>query len=154
VIDGAVITFTDITSLKQLESAVREREHQLRQMAQSLPVLVWSCRPDGSCDFLNAQWLDYTGAQAAEHVGYGWLDAVHPEDRERVRAAWRKAVREAKPFDVVMRLRSKTGGYRWFKSRSVPIRSTGDEVVQWYGTHADVDDVKRGVDLPQGRGKS
>src|SRR5262249_4067815 len=93
VIDGVVITFTDASASRALESSLREQASQLKQMAESLPTLVWNCRPDGSCDYVSQRWVEYTGIRDAELVGYGWLDQVHPEERDRVRDAWRAAVR-------------------------------------------------------------
>ncbi len=143
VIDGVVITFTDVTGTKRLELELRDRARELRQLTDALPALVWGCRPDGACDYLSRQWLEYTGVPESEHLGHGWLEQVHPEDRERVREAWRAAVRSGSPFDTELRLRSSSGAYRWFKTRSAPIRDGQGNIVKWYGTHTDVDDLKR-----------
>ncbi len=143
VIDGVVITFTDVTATKRLELELRDRASELRQMADSLPALVWGCRADGACDYLSRAWVDFTGVPEPEHLGHGWLEQVHPDDRERVREAWRAAVKAGTPLDTELRLRSAAGAYRWFKTRSVPIRDGRGTIVKWYGTHTDVDDLKR-----------
>ena len=143
VIDGVVITFTDASAARALETTLREQASQLRQMADSLPGLVWSCRPDGACDFLSRQWVDYTGIPDSEQLGYRWLEQVHPDDRERVGEAWRDAVKSGKTFDIELRLRSATGAYHWFKSRSVPIRDANGAIVKWYGAHTDIDELKK-----------
>src|SRR5262249_31119554 len=93
VIDGVVITFTEVTSSREMQNSLAEQAGQLRQMAESLPNLVWGARPDGSCDYFSRQWAEYTGVPDADQLGYGWLDQVHPEDRERVRESWRAAVK-------------------------------------------------------------
>ncbi|MGC4001595.1 MAG: chemotaxis protein CheB [Anaeromyxobacter sp.] len=146
VIDGVVITFTDVTATKLLEAKLRDQASELRQMTDSLPALVWGCRTDGACDFLSRQWLEYTGASESEHLGYGWLDQVHPEDRDRVREAWRTAVRSGAPFDTEERILGRNGAHRWFKTRSIPIRDEQGAIAKWYGTHTDVDDLKRAAD--------
>jgi two-component system CheB/CheR fusion protein len=143
VIDGVVITFTDASAAKALETALREQASQLRQMAESLPDVVWGCRPDGSCDYLSRQWVEYTGVAESDHFGYAWLEQVHPDDRERVREAWKAAVRAGLGLDTELRLRSRSGAYRWHKTRAVPIRNEQGIVVKWYGTHTDVDDLKQ-----------
>ncbi len=143
VIDGVVITFNEITATKRLELELRDRASELRQMADSLPALAWGARSDGACDYLSRQWLEYTGVLESEHLGHGWLEQVHPEDRDRVREAWRTAVKSGAPLDTELRLRSSAGAYRWFKTRSVPIRDGQGTIVKWYGTHTDVDDLKR-----------
>ena len=142
VIDGVVITFSDVTPTKRLALELRDRASELRQMTDSLPALVWGARPDGACDYLSRQWLDYTGVGGSEHLGHGWLEQVHPDDRDRVRDAWRAALRTGTPLDTELRLRSSSGAYRWFKTRSVPIRDEQGSTVKWYGTHTDVDDLK------------
>jgi two-component system CheB/CheR fusion protein len=150
VIDGVVITFTDVTGTKDLEAQLRQQASELRQMTDSLPALVWGARPDGVCDYLSRQWIDYTGVAEAEHLGHGWLEQVHPEDRDRVRETWRAAVRSGSPLDTELRLRDGGGRYRWFKSRAVPIRDQRGGVAKWYGTHTDVDDLKRTAVLAKG----
>jgi two-component system CheB/CheR fusion protein len=150
VIDGVVITFSDVTGTKDLEARLRQQASELRQMTDSLPALVWGSRPDGACDYLSRQWLEYTGVAESEHLGHGWLEQVHPEDRDRVREAWRAAVRSGAPLDTELRLRDRDGTFRWFKSRAVPIRDQRGATVKWYGTHTDVDDLKRTAALAEG----
>jgi two-component system CheB/CheR fusion protein len=145
VIDGIVMTFADMTSSKRMETSLRDQASQLKQMAESLPTLVWGCRPDGASDYLSQQWLLYTGISEAEQLGYAWLDQVHPDDRERVREEWKSAVKATAAFNTEFRIRSSDGTYRWFKSRSVPIRDEQGRVVKWYGTHTDVDDLKHAI---------
>jgi two-component system CheB/CheR fusion protein len=143
VIDGVVLTFTDASAARALESTLREQASQLRQLADSLPNLVWGCRPDGACDFLSRQWVDYTGIPDTEQLGYRWLEQVHADDRERVGEAWRAAVKTGKAFDVELRIRGKKGQYHWFKARSVPIRAGDGGIAKWYGAATDIEDVKR-----------
>jgi two-component system CheB/CheR fusion protein len=150
VIDGVVITFTDVTARKQLEGRFRDQASELRQMTDALPALVWGARPDGACDFLSRQWLEYTGVPESEHLGHGWLEQVHPADREAAREAWRQAVRAGIPLDVDLRLRDRSGAHRWFKSRATPIRDGRGAIAKWYGTHTDVDDLKRAVEALAG----
>ncbi|HEX2685443.1 MAG TPA: CheR family methyltransferase, partial [Kofleriaceae bacterium] len=143
VIDGVVITFTDASASRALAVALAEQVSQFRQMAESLPLLVWAARPDGSLEYLSHQWINYTGMSEAEELHWGWLDQIHPEDRERVREDWKAAVRATTNFESEVRIRSASGAYRWFKTRSVPIRDVGGTVVHWYGTSIDIDDLKR-----------
>jgi PAS domain S-box-containing protein len=146
VIDGVVITFADASASRALEIAAREQASQLRQMAESLPNLVWGARADGAFDYISKQWLEYTGVSDEEQQLWGWLEQVHAADRERVRDEWRKAVRTGTSFDSEFRIRSATGAYRWFKTRSVPIRDSSGAIVKWYGTSTDIDNLKRADD--------
>ena len=143
VIDGVVITFTDASAARALAIAAKEQTVQLRQMAESLPHLVWGARPDGAFDFISRQWADYTGAGDGEQLQWGWLDSVHPEDRDRVRDQWRAAVKAGTKLDSEFRIRSTTGAYRWFKTRAVPVRDPGGTILKWYGTSTDIDELKR-----------
>jgi two-component system CheB/CheR fusion protein len=153
VIDGVVITFTDASAAKAMERALREQANQLQQMTEGFPDLVWSCRTDGTCDYLSPQWLQYTGVPLGEQLGFGWLEQVHRDERHRVREGWRAALKTEQRFDAEFRLRSADGNYRWFKARSVPIRNSAGALVKWYGANVDVDDLKRAerAAVPGGR---
>lgn len=140
VIDGVVITFTDITAAKQLEATLREQATQLRQALEALPTLTLGYRPDGACDYVGRQWTEYTGVPEPEQLGYGWLEQVHPDDRERVREEWRAAVRAGTGVDVAFRLRRQDGVYRRFRTRAAPIRDPDGNVAKWYSTSTDVDE--------------
>jgi two-component system CheB/CheR fusion protein len=147
-IDGLVITFSDARDSRTLAATRRDQANELQQMADSLPSLVWGCGKDGSCDYVNARWVEYTGLPEGAQLGLGWLDQAHPEDRESIGRRWRAAVEGGQPFDAEFRLRGGDGRFRWFKSRSVPIRDSKDEIVKWYGTNTDVDDLKQ-PDVPR-----
>jgi two-component system CheB/CheR fusion protein len=145
-IDGVVITFNDAAATRALEVALHDQTNQLQQMADTLPNLVWGCRADGSCDYLNSRWIEYTGVPQSEQLGFGWLDQVHAEDRGRVKDGWRKAVKTGAVFDGQFRIRRADGAYRWFKARSVPIRDSQGSIAKWYGANTDVDELKRAED--------
>ena len=116
---------------------------QIRAVADALPQLAWSCRPDGSCDYLSRGWVTYTGVPEARHHGRGWLDAVHPDDRDRTRAGWEAFVAGRAEYDVDYRLRRHDGVYRWFKTRGVLVRDAAGAAVRVLGTTTDVDDQRR-----------
>jgi len=142
IIDGVVITFVDASAQKALEETIREDARQVRQMADSLPILVWGARRDGSCDYVNRQWREYTGTAESEQFGWGWLDQVHAEDRERVREEWRVAVKNGDQLETELRIRRADGAYRWFRTRSVQIQDGTGATVKWYGTCIDIHDAK------------
>ena len=150
VIDGVVITFTDTTAVRALERAAREQADQLRQMAESLPHLVFGARADGGFDVISRQWVDYTGVPDVQQLQWGWLDQVHTADRERVREEWRTSIRGGTRLDTELRIRSASGAYRWFTTRAVPIRDASGAVVRWYGSSTDIDQLKRAEDRLSG----
>lgn len=147
---GAVLVCHDATERKTAEiyrdlplRAVLESEAQHRLLSESVPQLIWTCRPDGYCDYLNTRWVEYTGVPEEQQHGDGWMNALHPDDRARARQAWLAAVNTNEPFDVEYRIRNVDGVYRWFKARSLAFRDMSGKVVRWFGTSTDIDDQKR-----------
>jgi PAS domain S-box-containing protein len=133
----------DIAERKNAEAALRESESRLRTLAESLPHLVWTCRPDGWCDYLSRQWVEYTGRPEIEQLGSGWAEQLHPEDRERVQAQWAAATARGDSFDIEFRIRRADGMYRWFKTRAIPLHDSVRSVVKWFGSNTDIEDAKR-----------
>lgn len=138
-----IAVFDVITERKQAESELRESETRYRTLAESLPHLVWTCRGDGPCDYLSPRWVDYTGIPEKDQLGYGWLEQLHPDDRERVVAEWTEVAPLGDIFDIEFRIRRADGQYRWFKTRAIPFRDNDGHVVKWFGSNTDIDDNKR-----------
>lgn len=124
--------------LARVNAELQESELRFRQLVESLPQLVWSCEPDGSCAYLSPQWVAYTGIPMAEQLGFGWKDRIHPEDRDRVVSSWRATAPTGSVFTMEYRLRRHDGAYRWFDVRGLPLRDREGRVVKWFGTHTDV----------------
>ena len=126
------------------EAAQQQRlDRSFREMLETLPHFVWTCYPDGRCDYLSRQWVEYTGVPESEQLGFGWLAQLHPDDARRTAPAWQDAIRDGVVFDVDYRIRRFDGVYRWFKTRAVPMRGKDGSVVRWMGSNTDVDDWKR-----------
>ena len=123
--------------------ALRDSESRFRQLAESLPQLVWTCASDGACDYLSRQWLEYTGLPPIAQVGFGWQQQVHPADRDAALLAWRDAVARGTEFRIEFRLRRHDGTYRWFDTRAVPLQDPTGRMVKWIGSNTDIDDRKR-----------
>ncbi|CAN5548572.1 hypothetical protein BH18VER1_BH18VER1_07090 [soil metagenome] len=91
----------------------------LRQLADGLPQIVWVARPDGSHEYYNKQWHDYTGLRLENSTDDAWGELFHPEDRERAQMLWHEALRDGTPYEIEFRLNRVTdGAYRWFLGRS------------------------------------
>jgi PAS domain S-box-containing protein len=150
VIEGAVITFVDITETKRAEAAVQESESLFRQLTESLPQLVWTCRPDGFYDYLSPQWVEFTGVPEAQQLGFRWLDQVHPEDRSMLMTAWNKAIATGESFNIGFRLRHHSGDYHGFDSRVNALRDAAGGIVRWFGLNTDITPI---AGLKTGRGK-
>ena len=132
----------DITSLRAAERVLKESEHYYGQLIALLPVLVWTCRADGFCDFLNDNWTQYTGLPAEEHFGTGWMKALHPDDQKRVSFLWEEALSDRAEYSAEYRLRRHDGEYRWFKALGRPIVSDQGKILKWFGTCTDIQDQK------------
>ena len=118
-------------------------EDFLRTMIQEIPILAWSCRPDGSAEFLNQRWLDYTGLSPREGLGWGWKAAIHADDVDKLVSTWRRILASGDPGHEEARLRRFDGTYRWFLFRAVPVRNQAGELIRWYGTNTDIEELKR-----------
>jgi PAS domain S-box-containing protein len=118
-------------------------EEQLRVMINRIPALAWSCLPDGTPEFLNQRWLDYTGQSMEHALDWGWKGAIHPEDLGKLMGAWQRLLCSGEPGDVEARMRRFDGVYHWFLFRAEPVRGDQGEIVRWYGTNTDIEDRKR-----------
>src|SRR5467141_871759 len=125
------------------EDALRRGEDYLRLTIDTIPVLAWCTRPDGSNEFLNQRWLDYTGLAIVEARGWGWKVAIHPDDLPHLLDVWQGLLVSGKPGELEARLRRADGVYRWFLFRVEPLRDPQGTIVKWYGTNTDIDDRKR-----------
>src|SRR5262249_49101998 len=118
-------------------------EGQLQLIIDTIPSLVWTARPDGFCDFLNQRWLHYAGMTAPEAQGWGWADAIHPDDRKGVVDYWRSCLASGTRVATQARIRSFDGSHRWFLISANPLRDESGNIVGWYGTNTDIEDRKK-----------
>jgi len=128
--------------LKRNEEALQAREGDLRSIIDAIPTLAWSAGPDGSADFLNRRWLDYTGLSEKQAQGWGWRTAIHPADVEGLVKHWQSALASGVPVEAEARMRRFDGAYRWFLFLANPLRDELGKVVKWYGTNVDIEDRK------------
>ena len=122
---------------------LQRESKQLRDVIDTVPGNVWSALPDGSVDFINRRWLEFSGVSLEEGLGRGWEVAVHSDDVGRFVDEWRAAVACGKAMESEARVRRADGQYRWLLIRNVPLRDEGGKIVKWYGTSTDIDDRKR-----------
>ncbi|AGB36775.1 bacterio-opsin activator domain-containing protein [Natronococcus occultus] len=133
-------TGTDVTERKRIEHELRESEERFRAIANLVPDLMWSNDPTGSVTWYNQRWFEYTGKSPEEATGDGWLDPVHPADRERSLETFRNAVEAGEPFQREHRIRRHDGEYRWFLVRARPVEDDDGTITHWFGTATDIHD--------------
>jgi PAS domain S-box-containing protein len=134
---------TDITDQIEAAERLKESESFYRQTLESIPGMTFTCTPDGACDYQSQQWIDFTGVPMEEHLGDGWLNLLHPDDRPRAEAAWVGAVENRGRYDLEYRVRRHDGEYRWFKVIGRAIRDSSGKIVRWFGAAMDVDTLVR-----------
>src|SRR5271168_869353 len=125
---------------------VFELKEKLAQVVDTIPTLAWSAGPDGSAEFHNQRWLDYTGLSAKQALGPGWEVAIHPDDLPRILEAFREALNSGMPYEVEGRFRRFDGEFRWFLFRGSPLCDRTGKVAKWYGTNIDLEERKRAED--------
>jgi diguanylate cyclase (GGDEF)-like protein/PAS domain S-box-containing protein len=142
-----LVNVIDVSSLKQTQRALSESESHFRQLSNSLPQLVWTCGTDGAWDYLSDSWVNYTGRPASQHLGAGWFEQVHPDDRAGVISRWNAAMARGEPSWMVLRLRRHDGIYRWFDTRAMPLKGGDGQIVKWFGSNTDITDQRAASEL-------
>jgi PAS domain S-box-containing protein len=122
----------------------------VRLVIDAIPALAWTARSDGSADFFNERWLEYTGLSAEQAHDWGWTVALHPEDLNRLTDYWRAVLASSEPGEVEARLCRHDGEYRWFLFRATPSFDGDGRVSKWFGTNTDIEDRKRAEGLLAG----
>ncbi|MEG3956952.1 PAS domain S-box protein [Microcoleus sp. herbarium2] len=135
-------TCTDIHDRKQAEDAIKQSEERYRSLTLAISQIVWITDAEGRCEDTPSMRA-YTGQTEAEVVGYGWLDTIHPDDREGTVQVWSQAVQTKSLYEIEYRLRSADGNYRYFQARAVPILNEDGSIREWVGTSIDIHDRKQ-----------
>src|SRR5262249_4221169 len=136
---------------KRAEEALQTSERNLAAIINTIPTTAWTARPDGYCDFLNQVWLDYAGMTAEQAQGWGWAEAIHPDDRKKLIEEWGSCLVSGTPVNTEARIRRFDAAYRWFLIRGNPLRDESGNILKWYGTCLDIEDRKRGEETLRAR---
>ena len=126
---------TDVHGMRALNT-------RMRMLADALPQMVSVSATDGSVLYFNQRWHDYTGLDFEDSDGWGWVQALHPDDREAARDYWRPALEDGVTLEVELRFRRVDGAYRWHILRAVPIREADGTLIAWFATATDVDELR------------
>jgi PAS domain S-box-containing protein len=141
-----IVTGVDVTDRKRAEEAIRESEYKLRQIIETVPTFLWSTEPDGKVSYVNQRILDYCGVRLEDFVRDGWGVVLHPDDFPETVRSFSHAIETGTSHEAVHRVRRSDGEYRWYHSRSEPLRNQQGRVVQWYGLTMDIDEAKKAED--------
>ena len=120
----------------------RSQEKHLRDVVETIPAMAFSARRDGSTEFVNRPWLDYTGLSEKASLDSGWQATIHPDDWDEHLTKWRASLATGAQFENEARHRNENGEYRWFLARAVPLRDEHGNILKWYGTLTDIEDRK------------
>ncbi|QLE40142.1 response regulator [Nostoc sp. C052] len=134
----------EILERQRILEILRQSEERYRYLAEAIPQLVWTTKPNGECDFFNQNWCDYTGLTLEQSLGSGWLAALHPDDVQRADKVWSDAVKNSTIYNNEYRFkRASDGSYRWQLARGLPLKDEQGFVVKWFGTCTDIHEQKQ-----------
>jgi PAS domain S-box-containing protein len=120
------------------EEALRVSEQNVRSVANIVPDLLWYSEPDGSTYWYNDRWSEYTGQSIEQAGGLGWVDAIHPDDRDAAIGRYRQAVEQTTSVQQEYRIRRQDGAYRWYLVRAEPALGEDGRVRRMYGAATDI----------------
>ncbi len=133
----------DVTERKRAQEALRESEKRFRDLADFMPNVVWTSDATGRVDYYNRRWHELTGVSQEAADANSWKRALHPDDVTRAVATWTRAIATGRPYQIEYRfLDHESGVYRWHLGRALPIRNNEGEIVRWYASGTDIDELK------------
>jgi PAS domain S-box-containing protein len=139
---GAKAVIGASASPTSIARSPQEERYLFHQVARVMPFMLWVCRPDGEALYVSPQWVAYTGGELDQHLGRGWFEFLHPDDRASALKTWQDSLVRIETYKAEFRVRRADGGYRWFDSISVPVRDRAGAVVRWMGSNSDVHDAR------------
>lgn len=140
-ISGVIVMASDVTEQVKARKQIDEVQKKWKDLANSMPVMVWTADAEGNVDFFNERWYEFSGLSFEESVGSGWTSVLHPEDAEQCLAVWSAALAKQTAYEVEMRYRRKDGQYVWCIARALPVKEDG-KLIGWYGTSTDINKHK------------
>ena len=145
VVTGAINCFVDITERHRAQENIRQAGERFRFMAEAMPQKIFTATADGAVDYMNRQWLEFTGASLNQIQGWGWTRFIHPDDAEESLQRWRHSLETGESFEFVHRLRRADGVYQWHLSRVRAMRDEDGQNFLWIGSNTDVQEEREAV---------
>ncbi|WP_046469101.1 SpoIIE family protein phosphatase [Allosalinactinospora lopnorensis] len=147
-VEGVALIAVDLSDRHKVEVALRRSEERYRSLLKAGNQVVWAADPNGEIQEDCPEWRAITGQSVDQYLGRGWLDAVHPDDRDLVERAWDDAIADSATFDEIFRIRTQSGDFRYYRSRAVPIMRDG-ELMEWVGANTDVTTQREADEMRQ-----
>src|SRR5450755_846231 len=129
-------------ALQQLNNDLAQKNQELDAIMHTAPDIIFSRKADGTRDYISSRFYDYTGAAPGTAIGFGWMEYLHPEDKDRSLSEWMRCVESGEGYESEYRIRGADQQYRWFRARAVPLRDPAGNILKWYGTCSDIHDSK------------
>jgi hypothetical protein len=139
-------TLTNVDALKETESALQMREHELLGIIETIPSMLWSASPTGEVTHISQRVLEYSGMTFEDFLDLGWKNIIHPDDFDDTAKKFLRAIETGGSYSAIHRLRRADGEYRWHHGRGEPLRDPHRKIIQWYGLSIDIDERKRAED--------
>lgn len=139
---GAVVGMHDITERREAEKKAIEAAERFRFLAESMPQKIFTARPNGETDYVNRQWVEFSGLSFEQIIGWGWTQLIHPEDFDENVRSWKHSIETGEPFELENRCRRADGEYRWHLSRAHAMRDDDGKVLMWIGSNTDIHEQK------------
>lgn len=140
-VEGLVVAGVDITSQKNVEKKLSDSWERFQQMSDAIPEILMTFTPEGHCEYANARFYSLTGIEAGRARGYGWLDVLHPDDRDGCLKHWHASVENGDFFELRYRIRMRNRSYRCFLARACPMKAEGGQAGLWFGSATDIEDL-------------
>ncbi len=132
------------------EDAVSLSDRRYRSLCEAIPQIIWTAGPDGSVDYFNQRWVEYTGLSLEETEDWNWKNVLHPDDVHVCLERWKNSIDTGAPYEIEYRLRrGSDGAYRWHLGRAVPLHDSSTNILKWFGTCTDIDDHRRSAESSQ-----
>lgn len=142
----AILNFAiDVTEAVLTKQQLKQNEAKYRNLADSLPIIVWTADKDGNIDYYNKRWYDYTGFEGVDSRESATAKILHPDDQKRAQELWKTSKINKSNYEIEYQFRDRSGeeAYRWFLGRAIPVKDENEEVIQWIGTCTDINDFKQ-----------
>jgi PAS domain S-box-containing protein len=139
---GAIMVFRDVSEQRSAQRALRESEERYRFLSDAVPDIIFTANAKGECDYFNQRWHDLTGLTAQQSQGHSWISTLHPDDVAPTLSRWTASIQSGEGFQVECRLADKTGAYRTFLMRGLPMPDETGQIHRLLGVLTDVEDLK------------